>query len=235
MAANLATAIAATGKRVAIIDTDVQSPGIHVLFGLLEGAITLALNDYLWQQCTLSEAAYDVTPDALQNGPGRVFLVPSSIKLGEIARVLREGYEVAHLIRGINQFSAAYQLDYLLIDTHPGIHEETLLSMAISHELLILLRPDRQDLQGTAVTLQVARSLSAPKLSLIINKLLGQYDPAEVQQQIAEKFQAPVLGVFPMSEDMVRLASEGIFVLKFPHHPYTQALKQVAAAVMTTS
>jgi MinD-like ATPase involved in chromosome partitioning or flagellar assembly len=32
--ANLATLIARTGCRVGIVDTDIQSPGIHVPFGL---------------------------------------------------------------------------------------------------------------------------------------------------------------------------------------------------------
>ena len=31
--ANLASQVALTGKRVGIVDTDIQSPGIHVLFG----------------------------------------------------------------------------------------------------------------------------------------------------------------------------------------------------------
>jgi len=32
--ANLAVCLAAAGKRVAVVDTDIQSPGIHMLFGL---------------------------------------------------------------------------------------------------------------------------------------------------------------------------------------------------------
>ena len=34
MTANLAALLAAEGGRVGVIDTDIQSPGIHVLFGL---------------------------------------------------------------------------------------------------------------------------------------------------------------------------------------------------------
>jgi MinD-like ATPase involved in chromosome partitioning or flagellar assembly len=34
MTANLAAVIASQGQRVGIIDTDIQSPGIHVLFGM---------------------------------------------------------------------------------------------------------------------------------------------------------------------------------------------------------
>ena len=34
LTANLAACLAAAGKRVAVVDTDIQSPGIHMLFGL---------------------------------------------------------------------------------------------------------------------------------------------------------------------------------------------------------
>ena len=46
--ANLATAIAALGHRVAIIDTDIQSPGIHMLLGLEQDTLKQTLNSYLW-------------------------------------------------------------------------------------------------------------------------------------------------------------------------------------------
>ncbi len=46
--ANLAALLASEGKRVGVIDTDIQSPGIHVLFGLQEEDMTYSLNDYLW-------------------------------------------------------------------------------------------------------------------------------------------------------------------------------------------
>src|SRR5947209_5408567 len=44
--ANLAATVAQAGRRVGIVDTDIQSPGIHVLFGLDESKINRALNDY---------------------------------------------------------------------------------------------------------------------------------------------------------------------------------------------
>jgi MinD-like ATPase involved in chromosome partitioning or flagellar assembly len=88
--ANLATLLAVAGQRVAVIDTDIQSPGIHILFGLHEAEIHHALNDYLWVHAALSNG-HDVTSRLRGDLPGRVFLIPSSIKAGEIARVLREG------------------------------------------------------------------------------------------------------------------------------------------------
>ena len=48
--ANLAALMAAQGLRVAVVDTDIQSPGIHVLFGLGEDDMGHTLNDFLWGQ-----------------------------------------------------------------------------------------------------------------------------------------------------------------------------------------
>ncbi|MEM7773097.1 MAG: MinD/ParA family protein, partial [Cyanobacteria bacterium P01_A01_bin.37] len=103
MAANLAAVMANQGKRVGIIDTDIQSPGIHVLFGMDEGTVKYSLNDYLWGRCNLEEAAYDVTPPVINQADGKIYLVPSSIKMGEIARIVKEGYNVSLLTHGLQQ------------------------------------------------------------------------------------------------------------------------------------
>ena len=232
LTANLATMVASSGNRVAIIDTDIQSPGIHVLFGLEEQSMPRSLNDYLWNRCSISETAYNVTPDAIASSKGVVYLVPCSIKAGEIARILNEGYSVMLLNDGLKKLCEELQLDYLFIDTHPGLNKETLLSIAISDALIIILRPDRQDFQGTAVTLQVANKLDTPKTSLVVNKVLSKYDPEAVKEQVSQKFQVPVIGVFPVSEEMIDLGSKTLFSLAYPDHPYTNTVKAVAKEIM---
>jgi hypothetical protein len=49
-----------------------------------------------------------------------LFLIPSSLRAGEIARVLREGDDVARLNDGFTDLQQVLCLDYLFIDTHPG-------------------------------------------------------------------------------------------------------------------
>ncbi len=51
--ANLAALIAAESKRVGVVDTDIQSPSIHVLLGLEEEQMNLTLNDYLSRRCAI--------------------------------------------------------------------------------------------------------------------------------------------------------------------------------------
>ncbi len=100
--ANIATAIACKGNRVGIVDSDVQSPGIHILFGLEEQRVKLTLNDFLWNRCAIADAAYDVTSVLKEQANARssIYLVPSSVKLNDISRVIRERFDVELLLRG---------------------------------------------------------------------------------------------------------------------------------------
>jgi septum site-determining protein MinD len=230
--ANLAALLAADGRRVGVIDTDIQSPGIHILFGLDDKEIHHSLNDYLWGTCQIKEAAYDVTRRLGPNIPGAVFVIPSSMKAGDIARVLREGYDVSVLRDGFHEAVDTLQLDVLMIDTHPGLNEETLLSIAISDTLLLILRPDQQDYQGTSVTVEVARKLDVPRLLLIVNKVPAVFDMADVRTRVQETYNAQVVAVLPHADEMMALASNGIFVLRYPDHPITAALRQVAGTLV---
>ncbi len=105
------------------------------------------------------------------------------------------------------------ELDVLMIDTHPGLNEEMLLSIAISDALAIILRPDQQDYQGTSVTV---------------------FDMADVKARVEQTYHCDVAAVLPHSDEMMALASAGIFALRYPDHPVTAALKQGAAMLVAS-
>jgi MinD-like ATPase involved in chromosome partitioning or flagellar assembly len=233
--ANLAATVARRGYRVGIVDTDIQSPGIHVLFGFDESKMTLSLNDYLWGRCSVEEAAYDVSHVLHGTGVEKtaIYLIPSSLKAGEIARVLREGYDVGLLNDGFQDLISRLSLDYLFIDTHPGLNEETLLSITISDVLLLIMRPDRQDFQGTAVTVDIARRLEVPKMLLMVNKALSSFDFPALKAEVENTYGAPVAAILPLTEEMIQLGSSDIFCIRFPDHPLTKIIEGVADILMS--
>jgi len=230
--ANLAALLAAQGLQVGIVDTDILSPGIHVLFGLEEDDMIHSLNDYLWGKCAIRDAALDVTDRLSSPVSGRVYLIPSSMKAGEIGRVLREGYDVGLLNDGFQDLISQLDLDVLLIDTHPGLNEETLLSIAISNALVIIMRPDQQDYQGTSVTVEVARKLGVPLLLLVVNKVPQAFDFVAVKERVEQTYEAEVAAVLPHSDELMALASSGIFTLLYPEHAVTLELRRVATRLM---
>ncbi|MEO1590657.1 MAG: MinD/ParA family protein [Cyanobacteria bacterium J06632_22] len=230
--ANLAATIALQGYRVGVVDTDIPSPGIHNLFDLNPEQTPITLNNYLWGQASILDATYDVTNNLGMHNEGKVFLVPSSIKVDEIARILDEGYDIGVLNDGFRQFVKEKELDYLFIDTHPGLSKETFLSIALSSVLILILRPDKQDYQGTSVTVDVAKQLKVRRTLLVVNKVLSRMNPDALRQKIEETYQLPVAGLFPLSEDVAQLASNGIFCLTQDMHSVTQEFRKIAQQIL---
>jgi septum site-determining protein MinD len=234
--ANVAALLAAQGCRVGVVDTDIQSPGIHVLFGRRAGDFSKTLNDYLWGRCAITDAAYDVTPPTLaaapRRGGGQVYLIPSSAKTSEITRVLREGYDARELVEGLRELIEGLRIDFLLIDTHPGINEETLLSIALSNSLAVVMRPDTQDYEGTGIAIEVARALEVPNLMIIVNKVPAGLDPAALKTHVEDAYGCPVAAVLPHSDELMTLASDGLFALRYPNHPVTALYRQIAECFM---
>ena len=234
LTANIAATLAHYGYRVGIIDTDLPSPGIHVLFGFQEEDMNPCLNDYLWGRCEIEQAAHDVT--ALLNDRkterSRLYLIPASIKQGEMSKILREGYDVDVLKEGIQRLTTTLALDYLLIDTHPGINEETLLSITLSDLFVVVLRPDQQDFQGTAVTVDVARKLGVSQLLAIINKAPSNFDFEQLQQQVEETYDIDVAGILAHSDEMMFLGSKGLFTIDYPSDLLTQKIEQIVKKIV---
>ena len=232
--ASLAAIVASMGKKVAIVDADVQNPGIYVLFGFDEKNITHSLNDYLWSRCKIFETHYDVTSVLKQPAPdSSLYLIPATMKPTDIGRILREGYDIRLLETGFQEIVEQLNLDYLFIDTHPGLNEEILLSITMSDVLVLVMRPDQQDFQGTAVTVDLARKLKVPKMFLLINKVIKSLDLEDLQQQIEKIYQLPVTTTLPLSNEMVELGSRGIFALNYPQHPLTQVLESIARQIIS--
>lgn len=229
--ANLAALYAMEGLRVGVVDTDIQSPGIHVIFGLDEDEAIYSLNDYLWGRCAIEQTACDVSSALGEGCKGAIYLIPSSANAADIARVLHDGYDIDLLTDGFRDLIRALRLDILVIDTHPGLNEETLLSIAISNALLVVMRPDYQDYQGTGLTVEVARELEVPRMTILINKAPSTFDQEQIRRTVSETYNCSVAGVIPHSEEMMGLASHDIFAVRYPDHPLVKELRRVAKAL----
>jgi MinD-like ATPase involved in chromosome partitioning or flagellar assembly/CheY-like chemotaxis protein len=233
LTSNLAVSLAKQGKRVAIIDTDLQSPGIHVLFGLEDEQIDCTLNDYLWERCALTDAAYDLShilPQ--QTSTGALYLIPASVKANDITQILHEGYHQDLLLAGFTEIIRDLQLDFLLIDTHPGINEETLHAIAVCSLLVVVLRPDYQDYQGTAAIVELARMLSVSEMLMVVNKALPSFDVQPYRQQLETAYDVPVAAVLPFAQEMMYLASSAVFSVRYPTHPLSQAVEQISDRII---
>jgi MinD-like ATPase involved in chromosome partitioning or flagellar assembly len=228
--ANLAYCHASTGLKVGIVDTDIQSPGIHIIFGLKESQMKYCLNDYLKGNCSIEDAVYNVGKD-LNLKRGVIHLIPSRLNANEIVKMMKDGFDIPRLTRGISELAEKLQLDILYIDTHPGIEEETLLSIAISDILTVILRPDEQDYLGTAITLEIAKRIGVPKTYLIANRVPREIKTESFKNSLEKIYNIPVVGVIPFSYNLMMNQSKSLLSLTSPKDPFSVEIRATAEKI----
>lgn len=230
--ANLAVLLAMSGKRVGVVDINLQSPSQHILFGLEQAKRPVTFYDYLQSRCDLEQVIHEIRLPPQTDALEPIFLIPFSHKTENFQQVLNPGFDVNLLNTGLSQAAEALKLDVLLLDTQSGLNAVTMLSIALSDILVILLRPDQQDYQGTALTVQVARELEVPNILILVNEVPSVFDPAAVKAEVAHSYECEVIATLPHSDQMMILASQGIFALHYPRHVITNELKRVAASLL---
>lgn len=230
--ANLAVFLALFGKKVATIDLDIKSPGLHVIYQVSQTEMKATLNDYLFGRAPLEDVVIDIT-NKLGLPKGKLYFLGASMKPEEIAKFMKEGYSEEFFKVVTQQLAEAYNVDYVVFDTHPGLNEDTLLAILSSDVALTLMRMDKQDITGTYVTIQVLRKFNKVGyvvLNMVPPKLANVPElPSEVSQLVG----APVIGVIPFYPEVLEHRSRGVFVLKHPQHEYTKRILTLAKKVVS--
>jgi septum site-determining protein MinD len=228
LTANLAALMVLQGCRVALIDTDFQAPGAHLFFGLSDGEITHTLNDYLWDRCDILSTVQDVTTRIGTETTGKLFLVPASTQVVDVIQMLRAPLNIDRYTEGLEKLGKELALDILLVDTPAGLNEDTLLTIAVSNTLVLVLHPDKQDFQGIAVTVDVARRLQVPAIHLVLNDTAETLNVEDARLQLEQTYHCGGGIVLNHTEELMVLASSRLFVLCYPQHPLTTRIKELA-------
>jgi MinD-like ATPase involved in chromosome partitioning or flagellar assembly len=148
----------------------------------------------------------------------------------------------------------AYQndIDYIIIDTSPGIRYWSINSLVIADLILLSLKMDSIDIEGTkkmANEIYSAFTKIGTKCYLLFNRAAGYCHPPNLiqeykdspapnyelvineQSNITEKFKKDVdmeiIGNIPCYCDIQFDNKEFLTVLKYPYHPFTHLLNDL--------
>lgn len=228
-AANLGTALAVKGKRIGLVDANLQSPGLHYLFGIAETALEYSLNDYLHGRTGIQQATYNITPQLKTELEGEIYLTPASIEAEDIMYAVREGYNLESLAQGLHDLSDKLDLDVLIIDAQAGLDEHTLKIMALSQSLVMVMRLEQNEYQGTGVMIDVARKLDIGRVQILANQVPHIYFPPQIEEQIKTAYHCPLLMSIPYSEEVIEMAGKDVFVLRHPQSAISLRFGQVVS------
>jgi ATP-binding protein involved in chromosome partitioning len=241
--ANIAAALALKGRKVAVVDGDLDAPSIAPMLGLprvrltqtqgaLEPAsgpfgIRIVANDPLEAQTPVVFALDSSHPEA--------FDFPPEGRVGQFT-------SVEDLI-GQTRFGA---LDLLLVDLPPGFKHAVQLSESIDRAGVVIVLPSSAS-GATAVrqALQHARRKEMIILGLIEN-MAGFYCgnchsvrpllPSADISALARDFDLPVLGRFPFDPRLAESCDNGrAFLREYPDLPLSKLLNEAAQTLLTAA
>jgi len=186
--------LARAGKRVALVDMDVEAPGLQALLPEADTSLETGLIDYLWERQTVffdkehppqihlsgshqgqrSGIVYSITdPSTLRE----LFVIPAG-KIGQryIQRlsVLNTAQLFASSKEPWYQFEQALweqiQPDIMLIDARTGLNEWGGLSLlCLADEAFITLYPSKQNTEGVCLIRDVLEKLGYTRPKLVLS------------------------------------------------------------------
>jgi MinD-like ATPase involved in chromosome partitioning or flagellar assembly len=154
IAANTAALLVKTGKKVALLDLDIYAPSLHNYFKIIPKKW---INDFLDNNANIEETIIDVTESIHNKGEslGKFFVGFSNPNRDAIFKFeMSNGTEYwkkqfRKLVFLREQMTTKMDMDYIIIDTSPGIRHWSINALSIADKLILTMKMDDLDIEGT--------------------------------------------------------------------------------------
>src|SRR5919107_1082867 len=154
IAANTAALLVKTGKKVALLDLDIYAPSLHNYFKITPKKW---INDFLDNNANIEETILDVT-ESIHNKEGSLgkFFVGFSnpnrdaifkFEISNGTEYWKKQFRKLVFLR--EQMTTKMDMDYIIIDTSPGIRHWSINALSIADKLILTMKMDDLDIEGT--------------------------------------------------------------------------------------
>ena len=213
-AVNLAASLAATGKRVVLVDCDPQGNATSGS-GVDKFALQNSLAEVLLGQCSTNNALLDLEKTAYRLLPANESLTAAEIEI--MSRDQRE-FRLRHALAPLRQ-----HYDFILLDCPPALSMLTVNAMVAASGVLIPIQCEYYALEGlTSLNNTIDRIRQTVNPDLHVEGILRtMYDPRnnlalDVSRQLQKHFARLVYDtIIPRNVTLAEAPSHGLPVLQY--------------------
>ena len=164
--ANVAVVLAQRKRRVVCIDFDLEAGGLHTIFGIEPKDIRSTTLDLL----LANGAATEALDLSARLAPGSFLrLLPTVSEIALVNAVFNNFQDLPTRLDGIiRDLDTLYAPDYVLIDSRAGFAEFAAPPLALAQQLVCVLRPNRQNVDGVRTLLDLLAPLRRPPQQVLI-------------------------------------------------------------------
>lgn len=221
--ANIGTALALSGKKVCLVDTDIGLRNLDVLMGL-ENRIIYDLVDVAEERCKLNQALIkDKRFECLYLLPAAQTKDKSSIQPEQVKKIVQE---------------LKQDYDYVIIDCPAGIEQGFKNAVAGADKSIVVTNPEISSVRDAdrIIGLLEQEEVEAPKL--IVNRLRNHLaksgDMLDVDE-IVSILSIELLGVVIDDENVIKAANKGEPVAMQPDSKASIAYRNIARRILGES
>ncbi|MBQ8808123.1 MAG: septum site-determining protein MinD [Clostridia bacterium] len=215
--ANIGAALALSGKKVVMIDTDIGLRNLDVIMGV-ENRIVYDLVDVVENRAPYSKA---LVRDKRYEG---LFLLPAAQSRDKSAVTTTQ---MKHLIRQMED-----SFDYILIDCPAGIEQGFENAVAAAKKAIVVAMPEVSSVRDADRIIGLLEKHDISDIKLVINKLR----PKMVEngsmlgiEDMLDILAINLIGVVPDDEDIIVAANKGEYVSAMPSSNAGQAYRNIAS------
>lgn len=172
VSANLAAALARTGRRVLVLDADLGLANLDVVLNLYP---KVTLHDVFTGRSSLR--------DAILPAPGGFSVLLAGSGMVEYSRMTPEVRD--QLQQVVHEVTPLF--DHVLLDTGAGISDVVLYTVSLAGEVLVVVTPEPTSLTDAYATIKVlAAGQGRRQVSLMVNQTRRPGEGRNVRQQLQQ-------------------------------------------------
>lgn len=245
---NIAAYYAMEGYKVCLMDFDLYAPSLVSYF---RKTPCRYINDLLNGEAEVSDVIMDMSSELGLKGKFFLgFSSPRKTDIDEIEFKHDEKWQIKALKRFLaakNELFAKQELDYMFLDTSPGIRYWAINTIAIADLVFLLMKDSDLDIEGTRKMINdIYDSLArfGGKYFLVLNKVPGA-SPSDAfrieggeeafKSELERVVGARVVGSIPCFCDIQFSRHEFLFSIKKPEHPFSKKISELAENLKTVA
>ena len=267
IASNCAALLAKRGFKVALLDLDVYAPSLLAYFQMVPKKW---LNDYLLGEAEVDEVMTPVT-DSIQDYSkqlneaseirGKLWIGFCNIKKEEVYKIEAgtsdsSKSQLRRFILLRENLIRDYDLDFIIIDTSPGIRYWSINALAVADTLILTLKMGDIDVEGTKrLASEIYGSLTkyGTRSFLLFNRVAGyclpnhtptkqgdttpamleSYETDNAEDVLSKETKMDVISAIPCYCDIQFSRKEFLTALRFPAHPFTKQMEMLVETMAT--
>jgi septum site-determining protein MinD len=216
VATNLGFALHKFNKKVVVIDCNLTTSHLGLLFGLYSYPITL--NSFLKNESRLEEAVYTHSSG--------LKIVPASLDFRDVVNI-----DTSNLKQRLKNAFSNY--DIVFLDSAPSLGRESLIALQASDEALFVANPHIPSLVDVVKCHQVINTMedSPVPLGIIVNRVRNKSYEIKLDE-IRQFTELPVIGVIPEDEKIIESANRKTLVtISKQNSSSSRAFFEIAAKI----